>query len=71
MDRMLVLSRKQNEEIIIDGQIRITVVEISGGRVKLGVSAPLEIPVHRAELNRRLRPACEQLTEPQPCAASS
>ena len=68
---MLVLSRKQNEEIIIAGQIRITVVEISGGRVKLGVSAPLEIPVHRAELNRRIGSACEQIVESQPCAASS
>ena len=50
---MLVLSRKKNEEIIIAGQIRITVVEITGGRVKIGVSAPLEVPVHRAELTRR------------------
>jgi len=68
---MLVLSRKQNEEIIIAGQIRITVVEIGGGRVKLGISAPLEIPVHRAELNRRISAMCEPMVESQPCAARS
>jgi len=68
---MLVLSRKQNEEIIIAGQIRITVVEVTGSRVKLGITAPLEVPVHRAELNRRIGSGCDPIAEGQPCAASS
>jgi carbon storage regulator len=51
---MLVLSRKPQEEIIIDGDIRITVVETSRGRVKLGITAPQSVPVHRAELAREL-----------------
>ena len=52
---MLVLSRKAQEAIVIGNNIRITVVEISGGRVKLGISAPAEVPVHRAEIDKKIR----------------
>ncbi len=48
---MLVLSRKKNESIIIDDQIVITVVEIRGDKVRLGIQAPREIPVHRSEIH--------------------
>ena len=47
---MLVLSRKKNESIVIDGGITITVVEVRGDKVRLGIEAPREIPVMRAEL---------------------
>lgn len=49
---MLVLSRKKDEEIYIgrDGDIRITVVDIRGDKVRLGVTAPKETPVHRREV---------------------
>jgi len=47
---MLVLSRKKNESIVIDDQIKITVVEIRGDKVRLGIEAPREIPVHRSEV---------------------
>lgn len=47
---MLVLSRKFNEEILIDGDIRIKVIEISGNRVRLGVCAPATTSILRAEL---------------------
>jgi len=47
---MLVLSRKKNESIVIDDNIVITVVEIRGDKVRLGVQAPREIPVHRSEI---------------------
>lgn len=47
---MLVLSRKKNESIVIDGGIEITVVEIRGGKVRLGFSAPKGIKVHRSEV---------------------
>jgi carbon storage regulator len=47
---MLVLSRKKNESIIINNDITIVVVEIRGDKVRLGVEAPKEIPVHRREV---------------------
>jgi carbon storage regulator len=47
---MLVLSRKADESIVIDGGIRITVVEIRGNRIRLGIEAPKEIPIKRQEL---------------------
>ena len=47
---MLVLSRKKNESIIIDDQIRIVVIEVRGDKVRLGIEAPKEIPVHRQEV---------------------
>lgn len=47
---MLVLSRKKNESIVINNDIRIVVVEIRGDKVRLGVEAPREVPVHRREV---------------------
>jgi len=47
---MLVLSRKKNESIVIDNDITIVVVEIRGDKVRLGIDAPKEIPVHRREV---------------------
>ncbi len=47
---MLVLSRKKNESIVINDDIRIVVVEIRGDKVRLGVEAPMEVPVHRQEV---------------------
>jgi carbon storage regulator len=48
---MLVLSRKKNESIVIDDHIVITVVEIRGDKVRLGIQAPKEVPVHRSEVH--------------------
>ncbi len=47
---MLVLSRKRNQSIVINDDITITIVEIRGDKVRLGVEAPKEVPVHRAEV---------------------
>ena len=47
---MLVLSRKKNEKIVVDDTIEITVVEIRGDKVRLGVNAPREVTVHRQEV---------------------
>jgi len=47
---MLVLSRKKNESIVIDGEVTITVVEVRGDKVRLGIEAPREIPIHRSEI---------------------
>jgi carbon storage regulator len=54
--RMLVLSRMTNERIVIgNGEIVITVVEIRGDRVRLGVDAPTDVPVHRQEVYDAIR----------------
>lgn len=51
---MLVLSRKLQEEIIIGDRIRIKVIDVQGGRVRLGIEAPLDVPVHRAEVMQKI-----------------
>ncbi|MEZ6120364.1 MAG: carbon storage regulator [Pirellulaceae bacterium] len=48
---MLVLSRKGNQRIIIDGQIRITIVECSGSTVKVGIEAPQSMKIVREEID--------------------
>jgi carbon storage regulator len=50
---MLVLSRRINEEIIIAGGIRVTVVSVKGDRVRIGIDAPPEVTVDRAEVHAR------------------
>ncbi len=47
---MLVLSRKKNESIVVNSDIVITVVEIRGDKVRLGIVAPKDVPVHREEV---------------------
>ena len=47
---MLVLTRKENESLIIDGDIKLTVISVKGGQVRLGIEAPKDVPIHREEL---------------------
>ena len=47
---MLVLYRKKNETIVIGDDITITVVELRGDKVRLGIEAPKDVPVHRREI---------------------
>jgi carbon storage regulator len=61
---MLVLSRKNREAIVINGEITVRIISIKGNTVRLGIEAPKEIPIHRSEVFDRAR---EQLA--QPCAA--
>lgn len=53
---MLVLSRKVNESLIIDNHIVVTVIEVRGDKVRLGITAPKQVPVHRQELWVKLNP---------------
>lgn len=62
---MLVLSRKKNESIVINDDITIVVVEIRGDKVRLGVEAPKEVPVHRNEVYEAIRRNQNQATEGQ------
>jgi carbon storage regulator len=52
--KMLVLSRKQGEEIVIDGNVRVRVIEVTGTRVKLAFHAPADVPIHRSEVAETL-----------------
>lgn len=49
-DGMLVISRNKNQSVIIGDDIKITVVEVRGDKVRLGISAPREVSVHRVEV---------------------
>lgn len=60
---MLVLSRKRDERIVIGDNIVITIVDVRGDKVRLGIEAPPEIPVHRQEIVDALR---RQSTTPAP-----
>lgn len=51
---MLVLTRRKNESIVINEDITVTVVEIIGPKVRLGIVAPKEIPVHRLEVHNAI-----------------
>ncbi|WP_166830113.1 carbon storage regulator CsrA [Thalassoroseus pseudoceratinae] len=52
---MLVLSRKKDESIVINDNVVITVVEIRGDKVRLGIQAPREVPIHRQEVFEMIR----------------
>ncbi len=69
---MLVLSRKKNESIVINNDITVTVVEIRGDKVRLGIVAPKEVPVHRQEVWEAIhkdQPAPAPVAAPAPAAA--
>ncbi len=52
---MLVLSRYKDESIIIGDNVEITVVDVRGNKVRLGINAPTSIPVHRKEVYERIQ----------------
>lgn len=54
---MLVLSRKKNESIIINDNITVTVIEIRGDKVRLGIEAPKDVTVHRREVYEAIQNA--------------
>lgn len=56
---MLVLSRKRDEKIVIGDRIVITVVEVRGDKVRLGIEAPSDVPVHRQEVYDAIRRSTE------------
>lgn len=55
--RMLALSRKKDEAIIINDDIEITVIEIKGDQVKLGITAPKSVPIYRKEVYVQIKDA--------------
>ena len=63
---MLVLSRQRDESIVIGDDVVITIVDIRGDKVRLGVNAPSEIPVHRQEVYDAIRRENRQSAELSP-----
>jgi len=57
---MLILSRKLGETIVIDGHIHVTVMRVDGEVVKLGIVAPMEVPVHRKEVYEEIQRSNQQ-----------
>ena len=57
---MLALSRKKNEALIINNNVEITVLEIKGEQVKIGITAPKEVPVYRKEVYVQIQNANEE-----------
>lgn len=54
---MLALSRKKNEALVINNNIEITVLEIKGDQVKIGINAPKDVPVYRKEVYLQIQEA--------------
>lgn len=54
---MLALSRKKNEAIIINNNIEVSILEVKGDQVKVGITAPKEVPVYRKEVYMQIQEA--------------
>lgn len=54
---MLALSRKKNEAIIINNNVEVTILEVKGDQVKIGITAPKEVPVYRKEVYAQIQEA--------------
>jgi len=63
---MLVLSRQRDESIIIGDNVVVTVVDVRGDKVKLGIEAPKEISVHRQEVYDAIRRENQQAAKLKP-----
>lgn len=66
---MLALSRKKSEALIINNNIEITVLEIKGEQVKLGINAPKEVPVYRKEVYIQIQDSNKEATNADGLAA--
>lgn len=54
---MLILSRRVNESIVIGDEVTITILNVKGGQVRIGITAPADISVHRQEIYERIQSA--------------
>lgn len=63
---MLVLSRQRDESIMIGDSIVVTIVDIRGDKVRLGINAPAEIPVHRQEVYEAIQRENQRASQIQP-----
>ena len=59
---MLTLSRKKNESLIVNNNIEVTILDIKGDQVKVGISAPKEVPIYRKEIYMQRQDANQNAT---------
>ena len=57
VNKMLALSRKKGEALVINNNIEVTILEIKGDQVKLGINAPKEVPIYRQEVYVQIQEA--------------
>ena len=63
---MLVLSRQRDESIMIGDNVEITIIDVRGDKVRLGITAPPKIPVHRKEIYELIKREGERGYKPKP-----
>lgn len=66
---MLILTRNTDESIVIEEDIRITIIDIKGGQVRLGIDAPRHVAVHRQEIYERIKAGVPLTPKVQPKTA--
>lgn len=57
---MLILTRKVGESLVIDNHITVTVLDVKGNQIRLGINAPKEISIHREEIQERIQQTLSQ-----------
>lgn len=60
---MLALSRRKNEALVINNNVEITILEIKGEQVKIGITAPKEVPIYRKEVYVQIQDANKEAVE--------
>lgn len=66
---MLALSRKKNEALIINNNVEVTILEIKGDQVKIGITAPKEVPIYRKEVYLQIQEANKEAVNADGMAA--
>lgn len=66
---MLALSRKKGEAIIVNNNVEITILEVKGDQVKIGISAPKDVPIYRKEVYMQIQQANEEAASAEGLAA--
>ncbi|MBQ7920616.1 MAG: carbon storage regulator CsrA [Lachnospiraceae bacterium] len=66
---MLALSRKKGEAIIVNNNVEITILEVKGDQVKIGISAPKDVPIYRKEVYMQIQQANEEAANAEGLAA--
>ena len=66
---MLALSRKKGEAIVVNNNVEITILEVKGDQVKIGITAPKEVPIYRKEVYVQIQKANEEAASAEGIAA--